>query len=343
MKTTPLLKQLLYFRKRFFPLRLTILLLFLFYLIAERLLFAWPLGTLYDTPIQRLVHAACDKLEAATCPQCYNAMIQTAQAIEAGKLQRLLLPLESELPQTIQHQLQLKPSRADLALLFRAAQQQKLIPPSPDYRTWQRNMRSEALAEYRAFFDPMWQEVHRMITEEGVDHLPRNIEMIANAIFLLLLYFFFVVLPLAPFLPALLTSYLLGSLPRKSHPLVPVLLLIATAAGTFFAGQALPYNIYFGISPVIYYPAFLFYLAAAFLLGRRKPAFENNDAQRLRIAWTTAVSGLILLFIVQNFLLVQPGFAPQAFVWAVVIPSVAALLVTIFQRKAAGRKELVVS
>ena len=150
------------------------------------------------------------------------------------------------------------------------------------------------------------------------------------------------VLPPAPFLPALLTSYLLGSLPRKSHPLVPVLLLIATAAGTFFAGQALP-NIYFDISPVIYYPAFLFYLAAAFLLGRRKPAFENNDAQRLRIAWTTAVSGLILLFLVQNFLPVQPEFAPQAFVLAVVIPGVAALLVTIFQRKTAWRKGLVVS
>ena len=42
MKTIPLLNQLQYFRKRFFPLRLTILLLFLLYLTAERLRYADP-------------------------------------------------------------------------------------------------------------------------------------------------------------------------------------------------------------------------------------------------------------------------------------------------------------
>ncbi len=147
----------LWFRKRFFPLRLTILLAILALLVADRVFWPHPSKHYFSFPIQELMYVACEAIRGASEPKVVHAQLVYNKAEACVELKRKLAPFRSQLPPGL---LDKKPKDSDLPSLYAEAVRLRIEPyVSQDYKTFRRKLFTDAQQKTDREFSPAWAEV----------------------------------------------------------------------------------------------------------------------------------------------------------------------------------------
>ncbi len=147
----------LWFRKRFFPLRLTILLALLAVPLVERGCGPHPSGHPFSWMIQELVYIASESIRAASEPKVVHSQLVFNKAGECAKLKQILAPYRAQLPPGL---LDKKPMDSDLQALYAEAARLKIEPyASQDYKTFRRKLFTDAQSETNRMLASSWAEV----------------------------------------------------------------------------------------------------------------------------------------------------------------------------------------
>lgn len=147
----------LWFRKRFFPFRLIILLAILTLLVAERVFWPHPSRHYFAAPFQELVYNACEAIRGASEPKVLHAQLVYNKAEACAELKRKLAPFRSQLPPGL---LDNKPKDSDLSSLYAEAVRLRIEPyVSQDYKTFRRKLFADAQQKTDREFSPAWAEV----------------------------------------------------------------------------------------------------------------------------------------------------------------------------------------
>lgn len=146
-----------YWRKRYFPLRLTILLLIAVPLLYERIV------TRGEPIICNFVRIACQAIENCSQPRVVSAWLRYNHSLEKQRLLLSLNKIKDQLSPEERAALNVKPTQANLKQLFDLAQRHGILPKTANLRTMKRAMLTRAIGETRQFFEPENQKVSRMI------------------------------------------------------------------------------------------------------------------------------------------------------------------------------------
>lgn len=290
----------LWFKKRFFVLRLTILLLILFMPVSEFVIYPHASGNYHYSVIQELVWIACEAIRAGSEPSYTTSVLTFYRAQDTAEFSRKLTGQPEKLTEAERAQLALKPSKRNQIVIYDAAHRLEVPGAEKKYGEYRRELFMKALAQTDADLGPKWSEVHteldsRKGIEKGtVEAVLRQMIFSVNCIF----YNARILFPV--FVLTALISYLACIRPGKwcfTAVLAVVPLLVTVASWETFSNVSYYVVLFMGQSDMhlILAGYFIFMLSAA-LLGMtwRKIGYAVNTV----LIWTGSVLLAMIPFLI---------------------------------------------
>jgi len=146
-----------YWRKRYWPIRLFILVALAIPLLLENyILFG-------ESTVNRIIRNACLSMQYSSRPQVVNAWLRYNHSLEKQRLLLSLKAIDNQLTAQERQKFNAKPSKADLKQLFTLAQKHGILPASTNLRDIKRSMLSSAVYETKLRFDPEYEKINKII------------------------------------------------------------------------------------------------------------------------------------------------------------------------------------
>lgn len=157
----------LWFKKRFFPLRITILLLILLVPLVERLIYPHPSGRYCHNAIQEFVWMACEHIRALSDQPVASAILKYKRVCDTKKFSVILLKYERGLSNEERLELKKQPSKMNQRIIYDAAHRLRNRGAELTYEEYRRELFFESQRQMESELVPQWAKVYDEITVAG--------------------------------------------------------------------------------------------------------------------------------------------------------------------------------